>query len=220
MCNSFGPSPRILRLFCRGEVAEKGSQQYDELLQLFDSRSEPRSEDDNDVNDRRGDEMLSGRRQPERPPQSDWQTEALLGGARSIILLHVFKVQTSCGYGVPKLNGGDKTMPLQLLPDSDALEKASWIDRDTMPDWASKKGSQIADYRVKNNARSLDGLPGLRSARRDRREWMGMVEVQSWARRVFIAQAGSVLLGMIIMYLALVVGKTIFAIDVTQWVTA
>ena len=63
-------------------------------------------------------------------------------GERSIIVLHIARVQDSCGYGVPRY----------------AFEE----NRRTLTDWAVKKGSGAVDeYIAKNNQTSIDGLPGL-----------------------------------------------------------
>jgi hypothetical protein len=178
MANSFGASPRILRLFCRGEVVERGCARYDEIVGLFEKKSP-----DADV--------------------EDWQTEAFFSGARSVILLHVFKVQTSCGYGVPRI---DKDKPL----DGDAF-----TDRDTLPNWAGKQEDRVIKaYRMKNNCRSLDGLPGLRSARRDHGEWAGVAEIGALGRRIVWAQLESLILGMVTMFLLLVILRMGFKMDV------
>ena len=63
-------------------------------------------------------------------------------GERSIIVLHIARVQDSCGYGVPRY----------------AFEQ----DRTTLTDWAVKKGPDaVAEYIAKSNQTSIDGLPGL-----------------------------------------------------------
>ena len=56
-------------------------------------------------------------------------------------------------------------------------------------------GRGIQNYRVKNNVRSLDGLPGLRAARRDHGEVLLLGDVGARARRVGM-QWGALLLGM------------------------
>jgi hypothetical protein len=69
---------------------------------------------------------------------------AAADGVRAIILLDVERVTDSCGFGVPlyEFKG----------------------HRDQMGAWARKKGPDgIAEYQRNKNARSLDGLPGLRS---------------------------------------------------------
>ncbi len=63
-------------------------------------------------------------------------------GERSIIVLHLTRVQDSCGYGVPRY----------------AYEE----DRTTLTDWAAKKGPEGMDkYIAEKNHKSIDGLPGL-----------------------------------------------------------
>ncbi|TVY94174.1 Pyridoxamine 5'-phosphate oxidase family protein [Lachnellula willkommii] len=83
-------------------------------------------------------------------------------GARAVIVLTVWKVQTSCGYGVPRIREGE--MDVEKGKEEDAFQ-----DRDTLGHWAGKKveRNEMGEYQMKNNARSLDGLRGLRTARRD-----------------------------------------------------
>ncbi|MEZ5364451.1 MAG: pyridoxamine 5'-phosphate oxidase family protein [Bryobacterales bacterium] len=66
-------------------------------------------------------------------------------GARSIIRVHVERVADTCGFAVP-------------LYDYKG-------DRSTLLDWVEKKGPEaVEQYKAEKNARSLDGLPGLRRA--------------------------------------------------------
>ncbi len=61
-------------------------------------------------------------------------------GERQIILLNIESVQTSCGFGVPVYEFKE--------------------DRETLIDWAAKKGeSGIKQYQQENNLESIDGLP-------------------------------------------------------------
>jgi hypothetical protein len=61
-------------------------------------------------------------------------------GVRQIITVDVRRVQTSCGFAVPR------------------MEVVG--DRDTLGRWALNKGEGgLADYRQQKNARSIDGLP-------------------------------------------------------------
>lgn len=61
-------------------------------------------------------------------------------GARQIITVDVHRVQTSCGFAVPRM---------ELVG-----------DRDTLQRWARNKGeARLAEYRQEKNARSIDGLP-------------------------------------------------------------
>jgi hypothetical protein len=63
--------------------------------------------------------------------------------ARSIVKVRVERVADSCGYGVPLYQYEG--------------------ERSTLFDWAERKDdAKLAGYRRDFNARSLDGLPGLR----------------------------------------------------------
>ncbi len=100
---SFDQTPRIVRLHGRGQVHERGTPEFDELIPLFD----------------------------ERP------------GMRSIIRVEVTRVSDSCGYGVPRF---------EFLG-----------DRNTLVDYWDKKGdAENVTYRRNRNAKSLDGLEGVR----------------------------------------------------------
>ena len=62
-------------------------------------------------------------------------------GARSVIKITLDRVSDSCGFGVPFMTY-DK-------------------ERGQLADWASRKTEEeLADYRAKKNAASIDGLPG------------------------------------------------------------
>ena len=65
-----------------------------------------------------------------------------LPGARAIVRTKLTRISDSCGFGVPQYD---------------------FIgERDTLVRWADSKGTDgVARYRDENNARSLDGLPGL-----------------------------------------------------------
>jgi predicted pyridoxine 5'-phosphate oxidase superfamily flavin-nucleotide-binding protein len=63
-------------------------------------------------------------------------------GARSVILVHIDRVSTSCGYGVPRLRYDG--------------------ERDQLLSWAERRGADgLVEYRQEKNAASIDGLPGL-----------------------------------------------------------
>jgi len=51
-------------------------------------------------------------------------------GARAVSMLEVFKIQTSCGYGVPRLSS---TVP----NDPEKPGEAAFEDHETMGHWAS-----------------------------------------------------------------------------------
>lgn len=65
----------------------------------------------------------------------------------------------------------------------------------------------LLGYRRNFNYRSLDGLTGLRSARRARGQWMLLEEGRAWTSRV-IKQWEAVLLGMLIAPLVMIFLKT------------
>ncbi len=63
-----------------------------------------------------------------------------LPGARQIIMVEIERVQTSCGFGVPLFEYQGQ--------------------RDTLIDWANKKGKQgLESYQRLKNQVSIDGLP-------------------------------------------------------------
>ena len=62
-----------------------------------------------------------------------------LAGTRQIIIADIERVQTSCGFGVPLYEYQGQ--------------------RDTLVNWASKKGEEgVKEYQQKNNLVSIDGL--------------------------------------------------------------
>jgi len=83
------------------------------------------------------------------------------------------QVQTSCGYGVPLLSPSSPTKPLQ--------------DRETLGHWAGKTVSdnKMVEYRAKNNAYSLDNLPGLKAGRKTRGEWLWVADARAFAVRLW-----------------------------------
>ncbi|KAL4863093.1 hypothetical protein BDV12DRAFT_189920 [Aspergillus spectabilis] len=111
-------------------------------------------------------------------PRFDGYLERMGGkklvGARAIIRLDVFKVQTSCGYGVPQLS---------LTFDSETNEpKPYFKDRETLTNWASKKveAGDMRAYQGEWNTRSLDGLPGLRTALQDKGQILTLAKMSNW----------------------------------------
>ncbi|KFX94457.1 hypothetical protein V490_04357 [Pseudogymnoascus sp. VKM F-3557] len=106
-------------------------------------------------------------------------------GARAVIVLDVFKVQTSCGFGVPKLVKHTSTS----ASDEEKHTECSYgfEDRETIGHWAKFKmdKNELFQYRRNNNHDSLDGLTGLKSARRDRGELMWVTDVRAWLRKIW-----------------------------------
>ncbi|KAL4806801.1 hypothetical protein BDV18DRAFT_168375 [Aspergillus unguis] len=99
-----------------------------------------------------------------------------LVGARAVIRLDVFKVQTSCGYGVPQLS---------LSFDSETNSPKPYLkDRETLSYWARKQveGGDIRAYQREWNSRSLDGLPGLQTAVQDKGQSIYLAKLGNRAR--------------------------------------
>ncbi|KFY59461.1 hypothetical protein V496_05683 [Pseudogymnoascus sp. VKM F-4515 (FW-2607)] len=117
-------------------------------------------------------------------------------GARAVIVLDVFKVQTSCGFGVPKL--------VKHTGSASEEEKHTeceygFEDRETIGHWAKNKmdKNELFLYQQKNNHDSLDGLTGLKSARRDKGELMLVTDIRAWMRKVW-GQKDAMLVGFIL----------------------
>ncbi|KFA62322.1 hypothetical protein S40285_06367 [Stachybotrys chlorohalonatus IBT 40285] len=160
MFMSFGESPRILRLFCRATVVEW-----------------------------------------DQPGFPDWVRKVARGkreafdGARAVIICDIWQVQTSCGYGVPRIKKaiyaaaeGDADASPVLLPKEGekADELAVFETRPTLDKWASHQATtnQMLDYQAQSNATSIDGLPGLKTARRSVSQWLWLEEAKAKARNV------------------------------------
>ncbi|KAI9722026.1 MAG: hypothetical protein M1812_001986 [Candelaria pacifica] len=107
-------------------------------------------------------------------------------GGRAIIVLDVWKVQTSCGYGVPLLDCSPTSSDEAAAVDAQPFLK----DRKTMGHWASNKieKDELQAYHKDMNAYSLDGLPGLLVARRNRGQGMrqrAIEDLRAWVRRMW-----------------------------------
>jgi hypothetical protein len=87
---------------------------------------------------------LWGRGRTVLPTDPEWEPLAknfvLYQGTRQIIVADITRVQTSCGYSIPRF---------------DFVE-----DRDTLLKWAEKKGAdRLETYRREKNTLSIEGLP-------------------------------------------------------------
>lgn len=70
---------------------------------------------------------------------------APIGPLRSIVVMEITRIADSCGFGVPLYDYKGQ--------------------REQLTQWAQRKGTGgLREYHQQKNARSLDGLPGLRSA--------------------------------------------------------
>ena len=89
---------------------------------------------------------LHGRGTVVLPGDDDWEGLAARfppqPGTRSVIKVALERVSDSCGFGVPL-----------MTYDAERTQLAEWAGR--------KTDDELADYRAKKNAVSIDGLPGL-----------------------------------------------------------
>ena len=90
--------------------------------------------------------------------------------------------------------------------------------RPTLAAWGVKTakkddGRGIQNYRVKNNVRSLDGLPGLRAARRDHGEVLLLGDMGARARRVGM-QWGALLLGIMLVVALIWMGWVLGVVEI------
>lgn len=149
-----------MRLFCSGRVVEKWDPHYQQL------RAKMATENGDEVD---------------------------ITGARAIIVLRVKKVQTSCGFAVPLVDNGKNTSsegPGDAIDiadhefDTDAAN--GFTPRETLDNWARKQveKQELADFQKRNNHRSLDGLPGMISARRAYDENIAIEDAKAWFRKV------------------------------------
>ncbi|KAK5688545.1 hypothetical protein LTS10_000523 [Elasticomyces elasticus] len=116
-------------------------------------------------------------------------------GARAVILLHVFKVQTSCGYAVPMVNTTLDPAKIEEGP------RAYLEDRKTLGVWTGKQ-TDLPAYHQKMNTRSLDGCTGLKVARRERGENILLEDAIVWFRRT-TTQWPAMLVGAVLALLAM-----------------
>ncbi|KAF4123683.1 pyridoxamine phosphate oxidase [Geosmithia morbida] len=168
---SFGDTPRILRLFCRSRVVEWDRQpEFGDLVRRI----------------------------------ADGKRDAF-DGARAVILCDVWEVQTSCGYGVPRVrkelysashhHDGHQSDEDAEHQDLDGPSELSvFEDRPTLDQWAGAKveSAKMLDYHNKNNVYSVDGLPGLRTARRDVGQRLWVYDVRAWLANVAAERNGLV----------------------------
>ncbi|KAI1780883.1 pyridoxamine phosphate oxidase [Hypoxylon cercidicola] len=163
---SFGSSPRIMRLFCRGRVIEWNNPEFEPFLKKLKLQK--------------------------------------VDAARAIIVLDIFKVQTSCGYGVPKVRKTVSDTTFDEKSKNDDLEKqdigvAGFEERSTLQFFNNKREREgtVQKYQGEMNTHSLDGLPGLRSARRDVGEHLLLGDAKNFLQRV-LAQREGVTLGFLL----------------------
>lgn len=86
---------------------------------------------------------LYGRGRVVLPDTEEWEGMRALfpeyPGVRQVVAARITRVQTSCGFAVPRM---------------ELVEQ-----RDTLLRWAEAKAGALPAYRAEKNARSIDGLP-------------------------------------------------------------
>ena len=99
--------------------------------------------------------------------------------------------------------------------DASETSPSAFADRPTMASFSRKieaKG-QLRGYQAGFNSKSLDGLPGLRVARRDQGERLWLTDAKSWGRRI-MAQKEGILVGLLIVNLAIIL--VIFGVSILR----
>lgn len=194
MFMSFGDTPRILRLFCRSSVVEWDRPQFQDLVMA----------------------ISKGKREA-------------FDGARAVIVCEIWEVQTSCGYGVPRVKKGlyrpDEGDPSAKPAIEDVLlqgngnndnkldELAVFEERPTLDKWAGGQveENKVQNYQLRNNLYSMDGLPGLRTARRGVGQRILAVDLIARAKRVaaegealMVGFGAATLLGLVLLWLGVI----------------
>jgi hypothetical protein len=119
-------------------------------------------------------------------------------GARAVIVLRVKKVQTSCGFGVPSMGytkkdekdtvnvTGTEDAVTVVEHDENTPENDGWKPREEMDRWARKmlEKQELADYQKRMNHKSLDGLPGMKSAQRTLDLNPAIEDTKAWFRKI------------------------------------
>ncbi|WQF81887.1 hypothetical protein CDEST_06901 [Colletotrichum destructivum] len=180
MFMSFGPSPRILRLFCKSRIIEWDHPDFDSWMK----RIVPQGE--------------TGR--------------ISYDGARAVVVGDVWEVQTSCGYGVPMIrkelyaspaseDGSDAAVAAAAATqvkerDDKQGELSVFEERPTLDFYWKKRvdNNTVNKYQAETNRASIDGLPGLRAARRDAGETLWVADVKAALGRA-VRETNGVLLG-------------------------
>ncbi|KAH7085812.1 hypothetical protein BKA63DRAFT_500537 [Paraphoma chrysanthemicola] len=158
---SFGPSPKIMRLFCKGRVVEKWDQHYQEL------RAKMATENGDDVD-------ITGARAIIVLKISKVQTSCGFG----------VPMLASGGDATTADDQKDAVTFVDHNGDDNAID--GWKNRETMDTWARKmlEKQELMDYQKRSNLYSLDELPGLMSARRALDQNIAVEDTKAWLRKV------------------------------------
>ncbi|KAK1980612.1 pyridoxamine phosphate oxidase [Colletotrichum cereale] len=177
MFMSFGPSPRILRLFCRSRIVEWDHPEFGSWMKRI---------------------------VPQGPAGRD-----SYDGARAVVVGDVWEVQTSCGYGVPMVRkelyapSGDDGAAAAAGEEEDGNELSVFEERPILDFYWRQRvdNNTVNAYQAEKNRASIDGLPGLRAARRDAGETLWAADAR--ARLASAArETDGVLLGVLLAVLA------------------
>ena len=195
---SFGMSPRIMRFFCTGRVVEWDEPEFEPLLKKMGKRRVEGARAVILLDIFKVRLLINKQQKLHRSPH---RKPLIL-----ILFNHTLQVQTSCGYGVPYLS----TTPVPNEPDVPEARKPELKDRDTMYRWASKQleKNELRNYQAEWNSQSLDGLPGLRVARRDRKENIWITDALTVGRRI-VLQREALVAGMLL---------GVFTVLALQWI--
>lgn len=89
-----------------------------------------------------------------------------------------------------------------LSPSSSSAN--SLLDRETLGHWAGKTVSdnKMVEYRAKNNAYSLDNLPGLKAGRKTRGEWLWVADVRAYVQRLWY-QMNALIIGFVLAFVVI-----------------
>ncbi|KAK7397551.1 hypothetical protein QQX98_013075 [Neonectria punicea] len=184
MFMSFGPAPRIVRFFCRSRIVEWDEPAFPDLVR----------------------KIAKGKR-------------SAFDGARAVVVADVFEAQTSCGFGVPRVKkelystDEPSTKPieeiLQERVDGKIDELAVFEERPTMDAWVKKRveNNTVQEYHNETNVESMDGLRGLKAARRGVGETLWVGDARQWMMKV-LAQREGIVLGFslgVVLYVVLIV---------------
>ncbi|KAM0284516.1 hypothetical protein ACHAQH_001882 [Verticillium albo-atrum] len=174
---SFGTVPRILRLFCRPEIVERGTPGFEGWMARV-------------VQGREGGGME---------------------GARAVIVCRVWEVQTSCGFGVPLIK--KEVYQSSAGEDGETGEELSiFQDRRTLDDYWRKRAENgtVEEYQLEKNTMSIDGLPGLRAARREAGEVLLLAEGRARLGRA-LGERDGMFLGVLLSLLVYGMARVVFA---------
>lgn len=157
---SFGPSPQIMRLFCKGRVVEKWDQHYQELR----AKMATENGDEVDVTGARAIIVLKVKK-----------VQTSCGFGVPVMDSSKAAPSESTGDAVTMVDHGESN-----------TEHEGWKPRETMDNWARKmlEKQELLDYQKRSNHQSLDGLPGMRSAQRALDQNLAIEDTKAWFRKV------------------------------------